>query len=107
MTRPSFLLPLAAALAIASPPSMALGDVEAGRAKSTACAICHGADGKALVPMYPKLAGQNAAYLKYALTAYRSGDRQGPMAGLMYPNAKDLTDQDIDDLAAYYRSLAP
>ncbi|MCU0870140.1 MAG: c-type cytochrome [Burkholderiales bacterium] len=107
MLSKSIVVPLIAALAVGAAPAHALGDAEAGRAKSTACAICHGADGKALVPMYPKLAGQNAAYLKYALAAYRSGERQGAMAGLMYPNAKDLTDQDIDDLAAYYRSLAP
>jgi cytochrome c553 len=107
MSRSSLRLVVAVMLVTATSAVQALGDAEAGKAKSTACAICHGADGKALVPMYPKLAGQNAAYLKYALTVYRSGERQGPMAGLMYPNAKDLTDQDIDDLAAYYRSLAP
>lgn len=87
--------------------AQAAGDPEAGKAKSTACSICHGADGKAQIPMYPKLAGQNAQYLVYALKAYRSGERKGAMAGMMTPNVTNLSDQDIEDLAAFYHGLQP
>lgn len=83
------------------------GDPEAGKAKSAPCSICHGADGKAQIPMYPKLAGQNLAYLVSALKSYKNGDRKGAMAGLMTPNVLNLSDADIEDLAAYYHSLQP
>lgn len=83
------------------------GDPEAGKAKSAPCSICHGADGKAQIPMYPKLAGQNQPYLVSALKAYKSGDRKGAMAGMMTPNVAALSDTDIDDLASYYSSLQP
>lgn len=83
------------------------GDAEAGKAKSAGCSICHGADGKAQIAMYPNLAGQNQQYLVNALKAYKSGDRKGAMASLMTPNVAALSDADIDDLAAYYHSLKP
>lgn len=83
------------------------GDPEAGKAKSAPCSICHGADGKAQIPMYPKLAGQNQPYLVSALKAYKNGDRKGTMAGMMTPNVASLSDTDIDDLAAYYAGLEP
>ncbi len=46
-------------------------------------------------------------YLVYSLKAYRNGDRKGSMAGIMTPNVMALSDQDIEDLAAYYHSLQP
>jgi cytochrome c553 len=98
---------LIALIACAAIPAHATGDAEAGKAKTITCSICHGADGKAQISMYPKLAGQNTQYLVYALKAYRNGDRKGAMAGIMTPNVMALTDQDIDDLAAYYHSLQP
>jgi cytochrome c553 len=96
-----------ALLACAAIPVHAAGDPEAGKAKTVTCSICHGADGKAQMSMYPKLAGQNAQYLVYSLKAYRNGDRKGAMAGIMMPNVMSLSDQDIEDLAAYYHSLQP
>jgi cytochrome c553 len=100
-------IPVVALLAALPLAAGAAGDPEAGKTKSTACSICHGADGKAQIPMYPKLAGQNAQYLVYALKAYRSGERKGAMAGMMTPNVMNLSDQDIEDLAAFYHRLQP
>lgn len=85
--------------------SVAAGDVEAGKGKAVVCASCHGADGIALVPTYPNLAGQNAEYLVSALKAYRSKERQGGNAALMQAMAANLSDDDINDLAAYFASL--
>lgn len=96
-----------ATFAILATAAQAAGDAAAGKAKSAACSICHGADGKAQIPMYPRLAGQNQAYLVNAINAYKNGDRKGPMAGLMTPNVMGLADEDIDDLAAYYHGLQP
>lgn len=78
------------------------GDAEAGKAKSATCEACHGADGKGTVPMYPVLAGQYEDYLVHALRAYRDGSRKNViMAGL----AAALSDEDIEDLAAYYAAM--
>lgn len=87
------------------PAAMAAGDAAAGKAKSAVCASCHGADGKALMPAYPNLAGQNEEYLVSALMSYRSKERQGGNAALMHAMAANLSDDDINNLAAYYASL--
>ena len=73
-----------------------------GKATGQSCIDCHGADGNAPIdPTYPKLGGQYADYLAHALQQYRSGDRQN---ALMTPQATQLSDQDIADLAAYFGS---
>ena len=77
-------------------------DIDAGKAKAAVCAACHGVDGKASVPVYPHLAGQNAAYLVKQLKAFKDGTRKEP---LMDPFMAPLTDADIDNLAAFYASL--
>ena len=71
------------------------------------CAACHGAKGKAANPVYPNLAGQNADYLALSLHAYKKGERSGGQAGVMQAFTASLSDQDINDLAAYYASLTP
>ncbi|MCL4153196.1 UNVERIFIED_CONTAM: hypothetical protein GTU68_037018 [Idotea baltica] len=83
---------------------MAAGDAAAGKEISATCAGCHGADGKAILPDYPNLAGQHASYIAKQLTAYRDGERENP---LMSPMAAALTDQNILDLAAYYAGMTP
>ena len=90
-------------LAAAAVPALAKGDLDAGKTKSLACQACHGADGNAEIdPQYPRLAGQYRDYLARALHEYRSGKRTNPiMAGFAGP----LTDQEIEDLAAYFSSL--
>jgi len=82
----------------------ATGDPAAGKTASATCAACHGADGKAILPEYPNLAGQHASYIAKQLTAYRDGERSNQ---LMSPMAAALTDQNILDLAAYYSELTP
>jgi cytochrome c553 len=73
-----------------------------GKATGQSCVDCHGAEGNAPIDdVYPKLGGQYADYLAHALQAYRSGDRQH---ALMTPQASNLSDQDISDLAAYFGS---
>ena len=92
-----------AALLLANP-ALAAGDAAAGKTKSAVCAACHGANGKAVIPTYPHLAGQRADYTEVQLKAFRDGTRANP---IMAPMAKPLSDQDIADLAAYYASLPP
>lgn len=80
----------------------AAGDADAGAEKIATCVACHGADGQATADIYPNLAGQSAAYLEASLKAYRAGERGGGMSMVMTPQATQLSDQDIADMAAYY-----
>ncbi len=95
-------------VALALPVSaLASGDAAAGKAKSTVCAACHGANGKSPIPNYPHLAGQQAAYLELSLKAYKNKERTGANAAIMYGMVANLSDKDIADLAAFYSSLEP
>ncbi|NKB34705.1 MAG: c-type cytochrome [Pseudomonadales bacterium] len=80
---------------------LAQGDAAAGQAKSALCATCHGADGNSQLAENPKLAGQNASYLIKQIQDYQSGARSNLiMAGMVAA----LTEQDIEDIAAWYSS---
>jgi len=75
-------------------------------AKAATCVACHGADFKtSLMPIYPKLAGQNKEYLVNAITAYKAGERTGANAGMMAPMVSSLTDEEIEELATYIAGL--
>jgi cytochrome c553 len=97
MKRTLFIL---SAIALgASLPTHAKGNYEAGKAKSTACAACHGTDGVSTVPTFPKLAGQHQDYLYQVLKDYKAGKRKNPIMAGMVAN---LSDADMADLAAYF-----
>ncbi|SEA41625.1 c-type cytochrome [Microbulbifer marinus] len=87
---------------LASTAVFAAGDPAAGKEKAALCASCHGADGISPNDLWPNLAGQKAGYLVKQMKAFRDGTRNDPM---MAPMAKNLSDEDIADLAAYYASL--
>jgi cytochrome c553 len=99
----------AAALFVASvffaQPVLAAGDVEAGRVLGYSCLGCHGIEGyRNAYPSYrvPKLGGQKAAYLVIALKGYRDGTREHPT---MVGQASSLSEEDIDNVAAYLASI--
>ena len=81
--------------------AQAAGDATAGQQKSAPCQACHSTDGNSPVGMYPNIAGQHAGYMITQLKALRDGQRKDPV---MSPMAANLTDQDIEDLAAFYAS---
>jgi cytochrome c553 len=75
-------------------------------AKEATCRTCHGVEGaKPMVPNYPKLNGQNKAYIIAALNAYKEGRRTGGLASMMKSIASRLSNTEIDDLAEYYSKL--
>lgn len=91
----------AAALILMHASAQAAGDIDAGKAKAAPCAACHGADGNSPSGAFPIIAGQYQDYLIRAMQDYQSGKRKNPiMTGLAAP----LSDQDREDLAAYYAS---
>jgi cytochrome c553 len=79
----------------------AAGTVEAGQAKSATCMACHGMDGNSANPEWPSLAGQHSSYIVKQLRHFKANERQNP---LMSPMAMILSDQDMEDLAAYFSS---
>jgi cytochrome c553 len=91
----------------ASMAAQAAGDPVAGRNKNSMCAGCHGIPGwKTAFPdtyKVPRLGGQHAEYLVAALKQYKTGERTHPS---MKAIAASLSDQDMEDLAAYYASSA-
>jgi cytochrome c553 len=96
------LAALLLAAAFLSAAAAQAGDPEAGREKAAACRACHGLDGLGRRPDAPNLAGQPALYLGEQLRAYRSGDRVHPVMNVV---AADLSDQEIEDLSAWYSAL--
>lgn len=88
-------------LLLAASGSALAGDPAAGQKKSQTCVACHGPDGNSTAPDFPKLAGQHYDYLLKALKDYKAGTRKNP---LMAPMVANLTQRDIEDLAAFYSS---
>ena len=81
------------------------GDIDSGKMKSASCAACHGDNGVSANPVWPKLAGQNAKYLSAQLYEFRKGSNGNRNNAVMYGIAAVLSDEDIEDLSAYYESL--
>ena len=82
-------------------------DVKAGEKKVAMCIGCHGIVGyQASFPeihKVPMIAGQNAKYIVASLQAYAKGDRKHPtMRGI----AASLSEQDMNDVAAFYAQQA-
>ncbi len=102
--RTAKFLSILAIFATFSQPAWSEGDPEAGKTKSLVCAACHGADGNSINPEWPNLAGQHTDYIVTQLEAYKEGTRSDP---LMSAQAAILSDQDMQDLAAYYAAQAP
>jgi len=88
----------------------AAGDAEAGQGKVAVCGACHGVDGNSPAPNFPKLAGQGERYLLKQLQDIKAGSTPGApegvgrkvleMTGMLDP----LSDQDLEDIAAYFSS---
>ncbi len=97
---------LATALLICSTTGVyAAGDAAAGKGKAAACIACHGANGVAIAPTYPNLAGQKAAYIVAQIQAFKSGERKGAASAIMAPMAVGLSDQDMMDIAEYFSAM--
>ncbi|MEM5342674.1 c-type cytochrome [Paraburkholderia azotifigens] len=73
------------------------------------CAACHGPGlNKPVSPEYPKLAGQHADYVYWALRQYQMGTGNphlGRNNAIMQAQVQSLSQSDMKDLAAYIESL--
>jgi cytochrome c553 len=94
---------IGACLVIVSAAQAEAGDAKAGGAKAeSVCGVCHGVDGLAKIPEAPNLAGQTETYLIEQITAFKSGERKNEMMSVV---VQDLSDADIENLAAYYSGI--
>lgn len=97
--RPTVAL-LAVTLSLAAYlPGAPAADVEAGRKKAQACIACHGPGGNSSNPAVPSLAGQPQQFIVTQLIMFRLGNRKDPQ---MSPAAANLTNTDLNDLAAFF-----
>ena len=96
----SLFIVIAAALTMGSATGQA-ADKSAGEALyAEKCAQCHGPNGKGMASI-PSLSGRDADYITSRLETYRAGEKVGSNSFLMIPNATDLSDDDIANLAAF------
>lgn len=65
-----------------------------------ACASCHGETGEGIGD-FPGLVALSRADVRARLQAYRAGETVGPRSALMAPVASQLSDAQIEALAAY------
>jgi len=69
------------------------------------CIACHGRDA---LDTYPRLAGQNAAYMKGQLQLWKAGhNTAGDGAAIMAPIARQLSDPDIDAVTSFFAGRPP
>lgn len=78
------------------------GDAVAGKTKSAACGGCHGVDGNSPVAMYPKLAGQNEAYITKQVKDFKANTTR--QNAIMMGMVAALSDEDAADIGAYFQS---
>ena len=97
----SFLSIICLLAAFSANQALAAGDAAAGESKVAMCAGCHGSDGNSMVPAFPKLAGLGEKYMTAQLRMVKSGERViVEMTGIL----DAWSDQDLQDMAAYYDS---
>jgi cytochrome c553 len=74
--------------------------------KVSACQTCHGFNGRGADPIYPKIEQQKYVYLVNQLTHWRDGSRANDPLGQMRAIAKHLSDEDINNVAAFLSQAA-
>ena len=73
-------------------------------ASAALCVSCHGADGIAVTPLYPTLAGQHEDYIVRAINEYKKGGRKNPIMVQMVANLKD---SEIEEIARFFARQSP
>jgi cytochrome c553 len=97
------MIALAFVLMVVTGSALAGGDAARGQELSVDCVDCHGDDGMGDEEI-PALAGLDEAQHVAALQAFASGERVDE-SEMMGDIASELSEQDMADLAAYYKSL--
>ncbi|PKO87440.1 MAG: cytochrome C [Betaproteobacteria bacterium HGW-Betaproteobacteria-10] len=99
-----FIMSLIAAALVASP-AIAAPD-GAALFKDKTCSACHGTKGdKPLMPNYPKVAGQNAAYTEQQMKDIKSGARNNGQTAAMKGVMHLVNDEEIKAISEYLAKL--
>ena len=69
------------------------------------CAACHGAEGGGGVG--PKLAGQTADTIIMKLTTYKNNGQVGPMSQMMWGQAANLSEAEIETIGKFVQEGFP
>jgi cytochrome c len=76
--------------------------------KTKTCSTCHGKDGKTpIMPMYPKIAGQNKEYSLQQMNDIKSGARSNGQSAAMKGVMHLVSDEELQALAEYISTMAP
>jgi len=95
---------MASTLVLGAGSAMALDGAQLYQTKT--CFSCHGKDAKTpILPAYPKLAGQNAAYAAQQMRDIKSGARANGMSAAMKGVMHLVSDEEIDAIAAWLATL--
>ncbi len=98
----------AAALLVALSPAAVLSADGEKLFQTKTCSTCHGKDGKTpIMPMYPKIAGQNKEYTKQQMVDIKSGARSNGQSAAMKGVMHLVSDEEIQALAEYIATMAP
>ncbi len=101
-----FVMTLIAAAVVAAPAIAAPDGAKLYTEKT--CNACHGPEGKKpLMPNYPKLAGQNAAYAEQQMKDIKSGARNNGQTAAMKGVMHLVNDEEIKAIADYLSKLKP
>lgn len=95
---------VAAATALIAAPATFAADAAAGLQKAQVCIACHGPEGNSALPAIPSLAGQPAQFIATQLLMFREGKRKDVQ---MAPFAANLSNTDLNNIAAYFSAQKP
>ncbi len=108
MTSRLIQLLLAGAMLHLMAPAFGAEDVEIARLASQVCANCHGPHGDSISPAFPRLAGQNAAYIEAQLKSFKDQTRGDAYAqAYMWGMVAQLDEDTMKRLAVYYAAEKP
>ena len=79
-------------------------DPNAARSMAATCFTCHGTDGISVGGIPPSLAGQSKDYLLQQLKDFKAGKRP---ATIMHQHAKGYSDEQLEQIAAYFAAVKP
>ena len=98
----------AAAIMLALSPAAVLSADGEKLYQTKTCSTCHGKDGKSpIMPMYPKIAGQNQAYTLQQLADIKSGARSNGQSAAMKGVMHLVSEEEMQALSEYIATMAP
>ena len=97
-----------AALLVALSPAAVLSADGEKLFKTKTCSTCHGKDGKTpIMPMYPKIAGQNKEYTLQQMVDIKSGARSNGQSAAMKGVMHLVSDEEMKAISEYIATMAP